>query len=155
MLKFIHLKLKAMAISDLYSSGVHKRNLGHFSSILKLAISDNQITGNEQVIINQLKRRLQISDAEYQTIIENPEKYPINPPVDLVRRLERFYNLVLIVVADLEVRKEEIVILKKIAIGLGFSIGKLDYLIDKSIELVKKNIGQEEFVEVLKKDHEL
>jgi hypothetical protein len=144
-----------MAISDLYSSGVHKRNLGHFSSILKLAISDNQITGNEQVIINQLKRRLQISDAEYQTIIENPEKYPINPPSNLVRRLERFYNLVLIVVADLEIRKEEIVILKKIAIGLGFSIDKLDYLIDKSIELVKKDVGQEEFVEDLKKDHEL
>lgn len=148
-------KLKAMAISDLYSSGVHKRNLGHFANVLKLAISDNQITGNEQTIINKLKKRLQISDAEYYTIVADPERYPINPPVDLNRRLERFYNLIQIILADLEVRLEEIQVLKKIAVGLGFSVNKLDQLIDKSISLVKTGVKQEEFVEDLKKDHKI
>jgi uncharacterized tellurite resistance protein B-like protein len=144
-----------MAIMDLYSSGVHKRNLGHFANVLKLAISDNQITGNEQTIINRLKKRLQISDAEYHTIVENPHKYPITPPVDLSRRLERFYNLIQIILADLEVRLEEIQVLRKIAVGLGFSAERLDHLIDKSILLVRTGVAQEQFVEDLKKDQKI
>lgn len=152
-IRLTYFKINTMAISDLYASGVHKRNLGHFANILRLAISDNQITGNEQTIINQLKKRLQISDSEYHMIIANPDRYPINPPVDLSRRLERFYNLVLIIVADIEVRLEEIQVLKKIGVGLGFSMDKLDALIEKSISLVRKGVKQEEFVEDLKKDH--
>ena len=36
-----------MAISDLYSSGEHKRNIGHFSDIVKLALLDGEIEKRE------------------------------------------------------------------------------------------------------------
>ncbi|WP_139957359.1 tellurite resistance TerB family protein [Flavicella sediminum] len=141
-----------MAISDIYASGVHKRNLGHFANIVKLALSDNQISENEQHILMRLKKRLEIGDAEFDQIMKNPASYPINPPVDRDRRLERFYNLVSIIQADEIVRSEEIVILKKIAIGLGFTTDKIEALVEKAIALVTNNSSQEDFVEEMKKE---
>ncbi|MFC2109020.1 TerB family tellurite resistance protein [Bacteroidota bacterium] len=140
-----------MAISDIYSSGLHKRNLGHFANIVKLALSDKQITENEQKMLMKLKRSLQIGEADFKKIMANPNDYPINPPVSLDRRLERFYNLLSIINADFEIANEEIVILKRIAIGLGFTVENIDNLVKTGIDLVLKNISQEEFVESMKK----
>ena len=49
-----------MAFADIYKTGGHKRNLGHFANIIKLALSDNKISDKEQEVISHLKRQLHI-----------------------------------------------------------------------------------------------
>ena len=50
-----------MSISDLYSSGKHKQEIGHFASVVKIAQTDNIITEGEQKLLDRTARRLHIS----------------------------------------------------------------------------------------------
>jgi len=59
-----------MAISDIYSSGEHKRNLGHFASIVKMAKVDDVISEGEQKLLDRAARRLNITDEEYKEILK-------------------------------------------------------------------------------------
>jgi hypothetical protein len=64
-----------MSFSDLFDSEFKQRNKGHFS-IVDHTADGFFARGKEfyQII------RLEISAAEYEEILENPIKYPINPP---------------------------------------------------------------------------
>ena len=78
---FVTNKIKiAMSISDLFDSEFKARNKGHFSAIVRVAIADGDLSVEEKQFLDKLKNRLEISDEEYEEILENPLKYPINPP---------------------------------------------------------------------------
>lgn len=139
-----------MAISDLFSSGQHKRDLGHFANVIKLATFDDEITDNEQRIIDNLRKRLQINNIEYKNILKNPFNYPINPPAGIEARLQRLYTLISVLLADTTVKEKGKFLLKKMAIGLGFSQYNLDILIAKGIRLVSNDFDVESFSMELK-----
>ena len=82
-----------MSISDLFDSGFRNRNKGHFSSIVRVALADGKITEEEQKFLDKLAIKLEISEPEYQEILENPTKFPLNPPLLHSRRIERLYDL--------------------------------------------------------------
>jgi len=140
-----------MAISDLYTSGAHKRNLSHFANIVKLAVADEVIVEEEQLLIDRLKRRLEITDKEYNSILENPNTYPINPPVSLDARIERLYNLSTMIVADHSIDDNQVKILDRIVIGLGFSSDFLPEIVETSFLLIQKFATLDEFEEAIKK----
>lgn len=140
-----------MAISDLYTSGAHKRNLSHFANIVKLAVADEVIVEEEQLLIDRLKRRLEITDKEYKSILENPNAYPINPPVSLDARIERLYNLSTMIVADHSIDDNQVKILDRIVIGLGFSSELLPEIVETSFLLIQKFATLDEFEEAIKK----
>jgi len=139
-----------MAISDLFSSGEHKRNLGHFANVVKLAIFDNKISINEQKIIDRLRKRLQINNFEYKKILKNPFSYPMCPPAGREARLNRLYTLISMLIADTVVKDKEKFLLKKLAIGLGFSQDNVDVLLSKGILLVQHDFDIETFSTELK-----
>ena len=66
-----------MSISDLYSSGAHKRNIGHFADIVKLALLDGTIEQREQNLLERLAKILGISEEEYREILKNPKFKPL------------------------------------------------------------------------------
>jgi len=54
-----------MSIVDLYDSGFKDRNKGHFSAIVRVAMSDGLITSEEKTFLDRLAKNLQISADEY------------------------------------------------------------------------------------------
>ena len=60
-----------MSISDLFDSGFRNRNKGHFSSIVRVALSDGIIGPEEKQFLDKLAIKLEISQAEYEEILEN------------------------------------------------------------------------------------
>ena len=89
-----------MSFSDLFDNEFKNRNKGHFSSIVRVALSDGELTVEERAFLDKLAVRLEISQAEYEEILDNPSKYPINPPHLHVQRLDRLYDLSRMVYAD-------------------------------------------------------
>ena len=89
-----------MSISDLFDSEFKNRNKGHFSAIVRVAIADGNMSEEEKAFLDKLASRLDISAAEYEEILEDPLKYPINPPYLYTQRLERLYDLTKMVYAD-------------------------------------------------------
>ena len=134
-----------MSISDLFDSGFRERNKGHFSAIVRVALTDGSVSEQEKKFLDHLAQELEISEDEYQEILENPLKYPINPPLLYNRRLERLYDLSRMVQADSVLGERKIKLLKKFALRLGFTPGNADYIVDKALKLVELGVDLDEF----------
>jgi len=140
-----------MSISDLYSSGAHKKNVAHFATIVKLALVDNIITEGEKKLLDQLARRLEINETEYKSVLKNPEKYPIEPHNSYDERIECLYDLTKMIFADDNVNGNEVSVLQRIAIGLGFPQDNAEKVSDEAIHLVMNDNDLEDFTTAIKK----
>ena len=135
-----------MSFSDLFDSEFKSRNKSHFSAIVRVAIADGALSKEEKEFLDKLAVRLEISKAEYDEIIENPSKYPINPPYLHSHRLERLYDLSRMVYADHILGPKQKHILTKFALALGFTPGNVPFIIDKAMSLLMLNVDLDTFV---------
>ena len=135
-----------MSFSDLFDSEFKTRNKGHFSAIVRVAIADGDLSVEEKQFLDKLKTRLEISDAEYDEILENPHRYPINPPVLHIQRLERLYDLARMVYADHVLGPKQKEILTKFALALGFTPGNIQYIVDKALSLLMLEVDLDTFL---------
>jgi uncharacterized tellurite resistance protein B-like protein len=135
-----------MSFSDLFDSEFKSRNKGHFSAIVRVAIADGDMSKEEKEFLDKLAVRLEISAAEYEEILENPLKYPINPPYLHVQRLERLYDLSRMVYADHVLGPKQKEILTKFALALGFTPSNVNYIVDKALSLLMVNADADAFV---------
>jgi len=99
---------------------------------------DGTITDEEQAFLDRLARNLDISEADYKQILKHYKSHPINPPTMYNARLERLYDL------------SRMVVLRKIAIGLGFTPENVKYVVDKALTLVSNGVDVDTFVDEIK-----
>ncbi len=135
-----------MSFSDLFDSEFKSRNKGHFSAIVRVAIADGALSEEEKQFLDKLKSRLEISDAEYDEILENPLKYPINPPFLHSQRLERLYDLSRMVYADHILGPKQKEILTRFALALGFTPGNVGFIVDKALSLLVLDVDLDTFL---------
>ncbi len=135
-----------MSFSDLFDNEFKNRNKGHFSAIVRVALSDGDLTEEERAFLDKLAVRLEISQAEYEEILENPSKYPINPPHLHVQRLDRLYDLSRMVYADHVLGPKQKAILTRFALALGFTPSNVSYIVDKALSLVILNVDLDTFI---------
>ena len=135
-----------MSFSDLFDSGFKNRNKGHFSSIVRVAIENGHLSEEERLFLDKLAVQLEISSEEYAEILENPLKYPINPPYLHTQRLERLYDLSRMVYAEHVLGQRQKDILSKFALALGFTPGNVHYIVDKSLSLMVLEVDLDTFL---------
>lgn len=135
-----------MSFSDLFDSEFKSRNKGHFSAIVRVAIADGAMSKEEKAFLDKLAVRLEISPSEYEEILENPSKYPINAPALHIQRLERLYDLSRMVYADHVLGQKQKDIMVKFALALGFTPGNVNYIVDKAFSLLMMNVDLDTFV---------
>ena len=135
-----------MSFSDLFDSEFKSRNKGHFSAIVRVAIADGALSREEKDFLDKLAVRLEISAAEYEEILDNPLKYPINAPYLHIQRLERLYDLSRMVYADHILGPKQKEILTKFALALGFTPGNVSFIVDKAMSLLMLNVDLDSFI---------
>lgn len=134
-----------MSIIDLYHSSEHRRNLAHFSAIVNLALTDGSIGSEEETKLNGFARKLGISAEEYKEIVVNPSKYPLISPISAEMRLERLFDFFRIIYADHIIDDDELDLLHRYAIGLGYTTEKAEAIIKKSIKIFGGGIDFEDY----------
>ena len=134
-----------MSYSDLFGTGEHTRNLGHFASIVNIAAVDGEINDEEREVLERLARKLDIHDSEFEKVMENPTLFPITPPHSNEKRLERLYDLLTVIFADHEMDNEEEFLLKRYAIGLGFSSETSKELIERSTKILGGKLSFDDY----------
>jgi uncharacterized tellurite resistance protein B-like protein len=139
-----------MSISDLFGSGFRKRNKDHFAAIVRIAMDDGKVSDEEKKFLDRLARNLDVSEADYKTILKDYNSHPINHPLSYNLRLERLYDLARMVYVDHIKGEHEEILLRKIAIGLGFSHENVKYVVDKALTLVSQGVSLEEFTKEIK-----
>lgn len=140
-----------MGFSDLYQSGEHRRNLAHFAAIASLAAIDGEVTPEEKTLLDRFASKLDITTSEYELVMDKENKFPIDPPNTSERRLERLYDLFRMIFADHLIDDDEMVLLKKYAIGLGFSGEQANEVIEKSVAIFSGRIDFEDYTYLLGK----
>lgn len=135
-----------MSFSDLFDSEFKQRNKGHFSAIVRVALADGIVAPEEKTFLDKLAVKLEISPSEYDEILENPAIFPINPPYLYTQRIERLYDLARMVHVDHHLGDKQEIVLKKIAIGLGFTPSNVNYIIAKALSLVDKKVDLDTFL---------
>ena len=139
-----------MSFADLYSSGEHRRNLAHFAALATLASIDGEISVEEKKLLDRFASKLDITESEYQEVLKKENKYPIDSTPDSEKRLERLFDLFKIVYSDHEIDDEERVLIKKYAIGLGFTDEKADKVIERSIAIFGGKIDFDDYLYLVK-----
>ncbi|TWI02411.1 hypothetical protein IQ05_00664 [Flavobacterium tiangeerense] len=142
-----------MSFSDLFDSEFKLRNKGHFASIVRVALTDGKFSPEEKAFLDKLALRLEISAVEYEEILENPLNYPINPPYLHEQRLERLYDLARIVHVDHHLGDQQEMLLRKIGVALGFNTDNVNYIVDKALKLVDKEVDSDTFLEEMQNMH--
>ena len=135
-----------MSFSDLFDSEFKSRNKGHFSAIVRVALADGIMVEEEKAFLEKLASKLEISKDEYEEILENPLKYPINPPYLYVQRLERLYDLGRMVHVDHHLGDKQDLLLRKFALALGFTPGNVNYIVNKAMSLIDAKVDSDTFV---------
>ena len=135
-----------MAISDLFDNEFRKRNKDHFAAIVRVAMSDGVISEGEQTFLDRLANRLNISEADYKKILKDYASHPINPPVSYDERLERLYDLTKMVWADGIKGNDEVKLLHKFCVALGFHAVNVKYISEKALEMIRQEDELEEFI---------
>ncbi len=139
-----------MSFTDLYGNSEHRRNLAHFAAMATLAASDGVIDEQEKELLDRFARKLDISADEYKEVMKPTNKYPIEPPINSEKRLERLYDLFRMIFADHMIDDEEMTLLRKYAIGLGFSSESADKIIKRSVEIFSGKIDFDDYIYLLK-----
>jgi len=140
-----------MSISDLFESGFKKRNEDHFAAIVRVAMSDGIINDAEKEFLDRLAVRLDITEHDYKAILKDYKTHPINPPHSYDKRLERLYDLARMVWADHIEGENQVGLLEKLCVGLGFNPENVKYIADKALSLVYYEVDLNEFTEKMKK----
>ena len=122
-----------MGISDLYMSIGQKRNISHFANIVRIAGADGIITEEEIVFLQIVAKKYNIEDDKFREILRYPERFPTIGHLECLERIERFYDLLIMIRADHVVAVEEVSVLRKIAVGLAFPLQKIDEIVDYAV----------------------
>ena len=139
-----------MAIVDLYFHSEHRRNLAHFASLASLAAVDGEINTKEKGLLDRFARKLDITSKEYREVMKKSNQYPITPSNSQEERLERLYDLFRLIYVDHIVDDEEMALLKKYAIGLGFPVKKANHIVEKSVAIFSGRFNFEDYLFILK-----
>jgi len=139
-----------MSILDLFNRGFRKRNEDHFAAIVRVAMNDGVISDEEKAFLDRLAKKLDVSDIEYKKILKDFKSHPINPPLSYNHRLERLYDLSRMVSVDHIKGDHEEILLRKIAVGLGFSPENVEYVVGKALSLVSEHIDLDSFIYEIK-----
>lgn len=135
-----------MSFAELFDSGFKNRNKGHFSAIVRVAMENGHLSQEERLFLDKLAMQLEISPEEYAEILENPLKYPVNPPYLHTQRLERLYDLSRMVYADHVLGPKQKEILTRFALALGFTPGNVKYIVDKALLLLVLGVDLDTFL---------
>ena len=139
-----------MSILDLYDSGFRQRNEDHFAAMVRIAMSDAVITDDEKAFLDRVARKLDISEEDYKQILKDYKTHIVNPPITFESRLDRLFDLARMVYADHELGAKQVVILERFAVGLGFTVHNVKYIVDKALTLINSGVDIDTFKEEIR-----
>jgi len=136
-----------MSIAQLFDSEFKHRIKGRFSAAVRVLYADGgKFDPDEKKFLDKLAVKLDISDEEYNEILKNPLKYPLNPPYLHVERLESLYNISRVVHHDHHLGDKQETLLRKFAVALGFTPSNVNYIVNKALALVDKKVDLDTFI---------
>ncbi len=113
-------------IAQIFESGEHAAKKGMFNNMVMLARVDGKVDEAELQLLTKIAKRLSLTAEQIREVIENPDEYPMIPPVTKEDRADRFVQFIEMVHADGNVDPSEESLIKKYGVALGFNDGEIE-----------------------------
>ena len=110
-----------MSIASFFESGERTQDKGHVKNLVLLAQVDGHVSDAELVLIHKIGRKVGLTYAQIGEIIDNPKTVEVIPPVSKEERLEHMVDMVDIIHADGIIDSNEMNLLSRFAIQIGFT----------------------------------
>lgn len=133
-------------ISQLFETGEQSALKGHFLNLVMLARVDGKIEPTEKKLLERLAVRLSLTNEQVKSICDDEENYPLMPPVSKEERIERFIQLIQMILIDGEMSSEETQLIYKYGIALGFHSEEVKKNNEKIVSKLKEGQSREEIL---------
>jgi len=137
------------SIAHLFESGEQSRQNGHFQNLVMLARIDGTISRAENQLLQKIARRLSLTDEQVKEIMDNPDDYPMIPPVTREERYERFIQLIQLLGVDGQSDRDEERLVKRYGIALGFTPERIEEKFPIILEHLRKGMTRESVLEAV------
>ena len=141
-----------MAREDIYENIRKSTKLNHFANLVNLAAIDGEIKPMEEKMLKRFSRKFDVSPEDYERILENPATFPVHAITSKTQRLEFLFDLLLIVYTDFKMDDAEEFLIKKYAVGLGFSEEAALTIINKSKKLFENRFSFDLYLNFIESD---
>lgn len=138
-----------MSLINKFESGDDKQKKSHVKNLVKMASADGSVDDVEVEFLYKVAKKYGVDPEEVQYIIDNPDQYSFSPPATKEDRHAQLLNLTIMMMIDDVIDDNEMALLKKFAIGLGYPIMKVDKLIKVAIESVKDDLDEDDAIDEL------
>jgi uncharacterized tellurite resistance protein B-like protein len=139
-----------MPILDLYNHSEQRRNLAHFAALASLAAVDGEVNPEEKAILDRFANKLNITEAEYREVMKKENKYPVEAPFEMEKRYERLFDFFRLIYSDHAIDQEEMALVRRYAIGVGFSADKADAIIARSVAIFSGRVDFDDYLYLMK-----
>jgi len=140
-----------MNFSDFITNHGKRVNKQAFVHLLQVACTDKKITYEEFEFLHKKGQKFGLTDPEIDHLIEAERDHHYHQPYSLHEKFEHFYMVAELIVADDVVDENELKILRKFAIEVGFSYDRIDDLIKLVIDGVINNEDEDALYNKFKK----
>jgi hypothetical protein len=139
-----------MNISDHFDHPEKRQNKEHFNHLIEIATTDYKIQDTENTMLHRIGKEMGFTDPEIDNLIESGKKPEFNPPFELAKRFEQFYDIVKIILSDGEANLKEIGLASRVALIYGFNNNEIPTLLDLLINGIKNGIDEEDLFKIFR-----
>ncbi len=100
--------------------------------------------------LEMMAKRMGITEEDFAKILKHPEKYKLEPPLEYNERIEQLYNFTRMILSDDEIKLDEVKVLRKMAVALGFPPDNVEKVADEAIFLVMHDNDLDTFTAAIK-----
>lgn len=136
-----------MSIAELFDSEFRNRMKGRFAAVVRVLFADERrFEPEEKEFLDKLAIKLGINETEYEEILENPLKYPLDPPHLYEDKLESLYNITRVIHHDHQLGDKQEILLRKFVLALGFHHKKINQIATEALDLADQKVDLDTFI---------
>ncbi len=135
-----------MGILDFFSSKNKRAKLSHLKALVALSMADGKVQKSELVAIAAICSREGLNEDDLQKCLNNPDSVDFVPPTDDNTRLRYLKDMVLLMMSDGDIDKNEYVVCKLTAEALGYKHEIINAMLVDIIAELKKVLNDNNFL---------
>ena len=139
-----------MTVLNYFDHHDKKASKEHFLHLIQVANADGVIDKSESEMLHKMGIHLGLTDPEIDELIQNKDSKAYIPPYDLEKRFHQLYDVVAMALADGVLYKNEIRMIKSLAIASSFNELETDRLLNLLINGIKYNKTEQELLNAFK-----
>lgn len=140
-----------MTFSDFITDHGKKVTRDAFIHLVQVSRVDGKIDKSEMMVLHKEGKKFGLTDPEIDRLIETERGHHYHAPYSLEDKFYHFYNLAQVVLSDEKVDENEMKMLRKFAIEVGFEYSKTEALINLILDGIQNMTPEEELFKKFRK----